>query len=96
MRLHTVMLCASRPNNNYVFRVNQPYLDKNSDHIVLWAFGLFFFRGLFDKLVELCNKSVHFEYFFLKFGHVIYLPDVSMLFEFQLAYSLIFKYWLPY
>jgi len=43
-------------------------------------------RGLFDKLVEFCNKSVNFEYFFLKFGHVIYLPDVNTQFEFQLSY----------
>jgi len=45
-------------------------------------------RGLFNKFVELCNKSVNFKYFFLKFGHVIYLPDVNTKFEFQLSYSL--------
>jgi len=45
-------------------------------------------RGLFDKFVELCNKSVNFEYFFLKFGHVIYLPDVNTVFEFQSSYTL--------
>jgi len=37
--------------------------------------------------VELCNKSVNFEYFFLKFVYVIYLPNVNTLFEFQLLYS---------
>jgi len=36
----------------------------------------------------LCNKSVNFEYFFLKFDYTIYLPDVNTLFEFQSSYSL--------
>jgi len=47
-----------------------------------------FVRGLFDKFGELCNQSVNFEYFFLKFNHVIYVPDVNTLFEFQSSYSL--------
>ena len=35
--------------------------------------------------MELCNKSVNFEYFFLKkFGHVIYLPYVNTLFKLKL------------
>ena len=42
----------------------------------------------YDKFVELCNKSVNFKYFFLKFGHVIYVPVVNTLFEFQSSYSL--------
>jgi len=45
-------------------------------------------RELFDKFVELCNKTVNFEIFVLKFGHVIYLPDVNTLFEFQASYFL--------
>jgi len=47
-------------------------------------------RGLFDKFVELCNESVNFEYLFFNFSHVIYLPDFSTLFKFQLSNSLTF------
>jgi len=43
-------------------------------------------RGLFDKFAELCTKSVNFK--ILKFGNVIYLPDVNTLFQFQSSYSL--------
>ena len=45
-------------------------------------------RGLFDKFAELGNKSVNFEYFFFKFGHVFNLLDVITLFEYQSSYSL--------
>ena len=45
-------------------------------------------RGLFDKFVELFNKSVNFKYFFLKFSHVIYLPNVNTIFKFQSSYTL--------
>ena len=38
--------------------------------------------------MDLCNKSVIFDYFLLKFGHVINLADVNTLFEFQSSYSL--------
>ena len=48
-------------------------------------------RLLFDKFVELCNKSIKCEYFFLTFGYVIYLPDVNTLFKFQLSYNLSFS-----
>ena len=47
------------------------------------SFHIWYIHGLFDKFVELCNKSVSFKYFSLKFGHVIYLPDVTTLFEFH-------------
>jgi len=48
-------------------------------------FTIYDVRGLFDKFVELCNKTVNFKY-----NYVIYLPDVNTLFKFQLSYSLSF------